>query len=343
MDRERLEDILRRIAAVRVAVVGDGCLDLYWLADMRLSELSRETPHFPLPVVEERISLGAGSNVAMNLARIGCAEVAMVTVIGDDWRGGEWSAVLRDAGISGEFVIADPARVTPAYGKPVRSGVADVQYEDPRIDFANRTALPERLEARVREHIRALAGRVDALVVSDQFLHGVMTPGVIEEVNRQALQGRRCLIDSRYRIGLYRGGVLKPNRLELMRAVLPEREDGRESGANLLMEAGRRLHRQAQGPVCITLGESGVLWVEGQSEHLYPAVPVPPPVDIVGAGDAFLAALSAALAAGAGRDEAVYVATLAASVAVRKIGVTGTASPEEIVSAHDRAARGRAS
>ena len=32
---------------------GDGCLDVYWHADMTRSELSRETPHHNLPVVQE--------------------------------------------------------------------------------------------------------------------------------------------------------------------------------------------------------------------------------------------------------------------------------------------------
>ena len=54
----RLEEILSRLADVSIAVVGDGCLDVYWEADMTRSQLSRETPHFPLPVVKERTSLG---------------------------------------------------------------------------------------------------------------------------------------------------------------------------------------------------------------------------------------------------------------------------------------------
>ncbi|MHB1628597.1 MAG: bifunctional heptose 7-phosphate kinase/heptose 1-phosphate adenyltransferase [Bacilli bacterium] len=336
-DRGRLEDLLQRMAAVRAAVIGDGCLDIYWLSDMRLSELSLETPHFPLPVVEERISPGAGSNVAMNLSQMGCAAVAMTTVIGDDWRSGVWRAALRGANISDEFVIADAGRVTPAYCKPIRRGVSDVQYEDPRIDFANRTVLPERLAKQMSEHIRTLANQVDVLVVSDQFLYGVMTPQVIETVNQLASEGRRCFIDSRHRLGLFQGGVLKPNRLELMRTVHPER-DVYAAGREELAAAGKRLQRHTQSAVCATLGEEGVLWVEEETVRCYPAVPVPPPIDIVGAGDAFLAGLAVAFAAGADRDEAVYLATLAASVVLKKVAVTGSATPKEILAAHDRLA-----
>lgn len=31
----------------RIGIIGDFCVDIYWHADMRKSELSRETPHYP--------------------------------------------------------------------------------------------------------------------------------------------------------------------------------------------------------------------------------------------------------------------------------------------------------
>ena len=63
-----LQEIFAGIDRARIAVVGDFCLDVYWMADMRRSRLSRETPHFPLPVTEERMSPGAAGNVACNIA-----------------------------------------------------------------------------------------------------------------------------------------------------------------------------------------------------------------------------------------------------------------------------------
>ena len=43
---------LNKLAKGRIGVIGDSCLDVYWHADMTKSELSRETPHFPLPIVQ---------------------------------------------------------------------------------------------------------------------------------------------------------------------------------------------------------------------------------------------------------------------------------------------------
>ena len=333
MDRGRLEEWLARMASTRVAVVGDGCLDIYWLADMRLSELSRETPHFPLPVQEERMSLGAGSNVAANASRL-ASSVAMATVIGEDWRGREWGRLLHAVGLSGECAISDAAWITPPYCKPLRGGWSDVRYEDPRIDFANRRPLPDYLAARLADCVGALAEEADVLIVSDQFAFGVMAPGVIDAVNRSAMAGGRCFVDSRHRLRQFRNAVLKPNRLELLQAVLPERvlED---VPAAALREAALQLGRETSSSVCVTLGEDGLLWVGQDGVHSYPAAVVRPPIDIVGAGDAFLAALAVASGAGASHDDAAFIATLAAGVAVRKIGVTGSASGQEMLDLYD--------
>ena len=54
-------------------------------------------------------------------------------------------------------------------------------------------------------------------------------------------------------------------------------------------------------------------------------------LDICGAGDTSLSAFSCALAAGASLTEAAAFAGLASSVTVKKIGVTGTASVDEIL------------
>ena len=75
LERARLETILEQIHHRRVGVVGDFVLDGYWYADMTRSHLSRETPHFPRPVVRESYGPGAGANVAQNLRALGVAEL----------------------------------------------------------------------------------------------------------------------------------------------------------------------------------------------------------------------------------------------------------------------------
>lgn len=60
LTKERLLELLEKIRDLRVGMMGDVCLDVYWHIDMRRSQLSRETPHYNLPVDFEKYAPGAG-------------------------------------------------------------------------------------------------------------------------------------------------------------------------------------------------------------------------------------------------------------------------------------------
>lgn len=83
-------------------------------------------------------------------------------------------------------------------------------------------------------------------------------------------------------------------------------------------------------PVFITLGADGILACTPSEFAHEPAVPVSGPIDIVGAGDSASAGIVCALIAGATNAEAAVLGNLCAGVTIRKLGTTGTASPEEV-------------
>ena len=157
MDKSALAEILKRIERVRVCVIGDVCLDIYWHADMKKSRLSRETPHYPLPVVEERFSLGGGGNVMANVYALGVCEMIPVSVLGRDWRAVPVRERFDRLICRKDLLIEDRARVTPCYAKPMRHGISDVVYEDPRLDFENRFPLSAETEQKVIAALREAA------------------------------------------------------------------------------------------------------------------------------------------------------------------------------------------
>jgi bifunctional ADP-heptose synthase (sugar kinase/adenylyltransferase) len=81
----------------------------------------------------------------------------------------------------------------------------------------------------------------------------------------------------------------------------------------------------------VTLAERGIIGAEpgGAVEHV-PARPVRGEIDIVGAGDAVMANLTAALAAKATLREALELSMAAASVVIHQLGTTGAARVEDI-------------
>lgn len=322
-----IDALLRRITDIRVGVLGDFCLDIYWHADMRKSELSRETPHFPLPVVSESFSLGGAANVCANAAALGAKSVTALGVIGGDWRGEILKQCCKRQGIAVGGLVQEAGRFTNAYCKPLRHGISDVVYEDPRLDFCSYEPIAEETEAQLLESLSRLD--VDVLCVSDQLKHGCVTEKIRGEIMKLSRAGMLVIVDSRDRIGLYRDVVLKPNEVEGYFAVngaLPPSVMAKEE----YNSCARKLAKHAHSRVYMTLGGDGCVYADDTELTHVTAAKSPKKIDFVGAGDTVLSSLGVALAANASPARAMIFANLCASVTIGKIGVTGTASPEEI-------------
>ncbi len=317
-----LENLMSGIDRARLAVIGDFCLDVYWLADMRKSEISRETPHFPLPIVEERLQPGGAGNVVCNLLALKPASVRALGVVGRDWRGRALCDCLEQAGADIGGFVQENGYVTNAYCKPLRRGISEIIYEDPRLDFENHRPIAKETEERLLSELDAL--NVDTLCVCDQLRWGCITKPVREKICRLGEQGMRVIVDSRDRIGEYRGVWVKPNEVEAARAMPQLSPDDHASLA-------RAMYARAGKGAIVTLGAKGcVVCEDGERVVSVPAREVEPPIDFCGAGDAFLSALACAMCAGATTEEAALFANTASAVTLKKLNMTGTASREEI-------------
>ena len=106
LTRQEVVDILEKIRQVKVCLVGDICLDLYWRADMKKSRLSRETPHYPLPIVDETYTPGAGGNVLNNIHALDVENITCISAIGSDWRGFLLTSWMKEHGIATSMDLA---------------------------------------------------------------------------------------------------------------------------------------------------------------------------------------------------------------------------------------------
>ena len=316
---------LKRIDNVKIGVLGDAAVDIHWYADMKKSELSRETPHYPLPVVREEITPGAAGNLAANIAALKPAKLEFCGVIGNDWRGTELKRCFSGMGIGISGLITEPGRFTNAYCKPMRMGISDVVYEDPRIDFSTDTRISDVSEAEVLLWLDGAERELDAICICEQFVGGCVTERVRERLKDISIP---VFVDSRYNIGRFRinRGVLKPNERECAGAL-------NNSGvvpSDDMAENGRILSRITGSDILLTMGELGALIISGENVTAVPAVKVSGATDICGAGDTYLSAFACCSAAGATYEEAADIAAAASAVTVGKIGTTGTADREEI-------------
>lgn len=331
-----LNAAMEKFESAKLALIGDLCLDYYLRADMRLSELSRETPHFPLPVVSERASAGGAANVAVNVAALKPGKFSVIGLCGSDWRGDLLIKALREGGVDTKYVLRSDEVTTNTYMKMIRTGISDIAYEDPRVDFENRKPLSEALEDAVCSALDE--ADYDVLLVSDQLRFGIVTPKVRAHICAIAEAGKTVIVDSRDRIAEYHHVIVKPNEVEAARcfgSLCADTAFDPNDPGSLLRFAERIIPKIAaknHARAIITLGSQGCMIYDGEAGHC-PAYSVKPPVDIVGAGDTFLAAVGTTVASGAELATAANIAALASSVTVKKIGTTGTASREELAAA----------
>lgn len=331
LTREELQTLLAGVDKARVALIGDLCLDLYWLADMKLSELSRETPHYPLPVVEERWAPGGAGNVANNIAALAPAKLLVVGLVGDDWRGGLLLQSMQSAGIDCTYVIRDAARVTNTYIKPLRRGISDVVYEDPRLDFESRCPVSAATEEKLLAALEAAAAQVDVICVSDQMKFGCITPAVRAKLSQLGCAGKTVVVDSRDHANEYTSVTLKPNEVEASRAF----GNGFVLELEELSLLAERIAARSGRTTLMTLGDRGCFVADADGVIRCPACSVEPPIDFCGAGDTFLAGYGTLLASGATPVQAAQIACLCSAVTIKKLGTTGTATRKEVLAAWD--------
>jgi len=333
LESQRLKDILRGFCRVRLLVLGDYFLDEYLVVDPSLTETSIETGLEARQVVEIRNSPGAAGTVCSNLVAMG-AQVEAMGIIGDDGNGYELVRGLKERGVGTELMVMAADRSTPTYTKPMKKLPDGTEDEMERIDIKNRSATPFVLEQRVLANLRAAVQSVDGVIIGDQVDEdecGVVTAKVRAELARLSVQnrGKVFFADSRSRIGKFSEVMIKPNEKEAAAVV------GTGLDEDKLV---RGLYRIARKPVFLTRGEQGILIYDGRKSWHCPAVPVCGPIDIVGAGDSATAGIVAALCSGASLVEAGEIGNLAASVTIRKLGTTGTASQQEVLEAFERMA-----
>lgn len=334
MDRSRLESLLSPFPALTVLVVGDFFLDKYLLINPRLAEVSLETGLEAHQVVKVRCSPGAAGTVTANLRALG-VNVLPLGVVGDDGEGYELKRALRAIGVDAALLIESADRFTPTYTKPMRQEASHGSewHELNRLDIKNRIPLPAKLEDAIITQLRNALPSVQGAVIVDQVSEadcGVITERVRLELCAQARAhpDKVLAADSRERIGLFQDVILKCNVREAVRAALPA---GDPTDQRLVEACGTMLAARARRPVFVTVGAEGIWLFDESGSERVPARPAAGPIDPVGAGDSVMAGLVSALCAGASPREAAIVGNLAASVTIKQIGTTGTASPAQVL------------
>jgi len=250
---------------------------------------------------------GKGANPSVALARMG-ARSLLVGCVGADGFGRQAQEALRSEGVD----VASLAVVGDA-----PTGVALIMVDDEGentilvVNGANDRLTPSAVGEALAPHWGAL----DALLVNFEI------PGetVAETVRLGRAHGVPVVVDAgppRRRPEAVWGGatVLSPNALEAETLVgypVDDEASARRAARDLL----------ARGPQAVVLkrGAQGALLCTSQEERVIPGYSVDV-VDTTGAGDAFTAGLTLAMAEGQALAEAVRWANACGALAVTRLG-----------------------
>ena len=320
IDQQRAAELVREIATRNIVVLGDVMLDEFIWGDV-----SRVSPEAPVPVVDirrESTHLGGAANVLANLLALG-AKASVIGVVGDDSAGERIRSSMRDQNVLQEdAIILDKSRPTTIKTRIIAQNQMVV-----RADREHRTPVNRETEDRIISAVKSALETANALVISD-YDKGVVTPRILAEVLPAAYGSMPVLIDPKARnFNAYRPATLvTPNHHEALRLA-----DLEEDSDDNLRKAARMI-RACLGcdGVLITLGNRGMMLVEGDGDPVNVETAAQEVFDVTGAGDTVIAALGAALAGGASMSEAAVLANHAAGIVVGKLG-TATASAREVL------------
>jgi pseudouridine kinase len=238
---------------------------------------------------------GVASNIARNLARLGC-RVSLYSIIGADDSGATALRELENSGVDSSALLCSRTHSTASYTAVLEPdgelfiGLADMDiFEELDAPWADRIAsalaqypiwiVDTNLPAQTIERL-LMAHKGNATVLADP----------ISIVKSERIRSSLAAVD-----------VLFPNRKET--AVLSG-FDVNTSGD--VAKAATEIRKRGVGTVVVTLGGDGIYLDAGRGGKFLPVIPAKKVFDVTGAGDALVAGYAYGMLAGRNHDPALF-------------------------------------
>ena len=336
MDSAQLLALTGALRGREIVVVGDAVADEFVYG--RVARVSREAPVLILEYDSSEIVPGGAGNAANNIAALG-GRATLVALVGRDDSGRRFVSSLHK-NVETRRLLRVAGMPTPIKTRILAGGVHSAKQQVVRIDRGVSPQLTPRVRAAFERTALKAVERADAVLVSD-YGSGLVTPALVQRIRRTLAQARHpipVLVDSRYRLLGYKGlTACTPNQSEVEQALGIQINDDTRA----LEKAGREiLDRTRMQAVLITRGSHGMaLFVRNGPVVHIPIFGTDAIVDVTGAGDTVVSAVTLALAAGSSFEEAARLANYAGGLVVMKRG-TATVGTTELRRAISRDGRG---
>ena len=312
---------------VKALVIGDIMLDRFIYG-----KVERISPEAPVPVFRyknEKIMLGGAGNVVANLTALGC-QVQFLGVVGQDQTAHQVQNLLSQSGAETHLLKLKD------YPTIVKTRLIANNNHLARIDMEDYLPIADSVLPRIKRLLKQAIRRVDIVLLSD-YNKGIFTPQTTQMIIKLCHEFKKIVVvdpkGTNYE--KYAGATLvKPNLKEFGEATGHKYECNPKS-----VDFYREFHDGAKylfkkykiQNVLITLSEHGMAFVSGKDPDALIQIPTVAKevFDVSGAGDTSMAALGAALGAGAPIKDAMQIANMASGIVVGKLG-TATVSADEL-------------
>ncbi|MDC1356373.1 PfkB family carbohydrate kinase [Pseudomonadota bacterium] len=312
--KETLINIVDKFNNANLLVIGDTIIDEYISCDAL--GMSAEAPLVVFRELGSKNYIGGAAVVASHIKSLG-ANCKYISIIGDDDKGKIACNFLDKLNIE-NIILIDKTRPTTF---KTRYMVNNQKIF--RVSRLKDHSIPKSIEQKLIKQITNIASKFNGILISD-FVYGMITPNIIEAISK---------ISKRYKIPVFAdlqcssqyGNILKFEDFELLcpnereaRIALGNNDDSIERIAQQI------LNKTKSKKLILKLGLDGFVSYDVKSDQFierehFPALTVNP-VDVAGAGDSLLSALSVCLAVGSNFMQASAIATYMASLSVQTIG-----------------------
>ena len=314
--KDSLLKLIEKFSKSNLLVIGDTIVDQYISCDAL--GMSAEAPLVVFRELNAQEYIGGAAIVASHIKSLG-ANCTFISVLGNDQAGRLATSNLKKLNIDHKIII-DETRPTTY---KIRYMVNNQKIF--RVSKLKDHSIPKIIEEKLIKQISKIAKNYNGILISD-FVYGVITPNLIASITK---------ISKRFNIPIFAdiqcssqyGNILKFKNFELLcpnereaRIALGNNDDSIESIAQQILE------KTKSQKLILKLGSNGFVSYEMKDdgfidrEH-FPALTAKA-LDVAGAGDSLLAAISVCLTAGLTFMEASSLATYMASVSVQTLGNT---------------------
>jgi len=329
MKLNSLKDIISRFPGRNILVVGDLILDEFIWGDV-----DRISPEAPVPVVwanRRTYTPGGAANVANNIRSLD-GRVTLVGVTGKDKHTGILLSELKKRKIITQGIFVEPRRHTT-----VKTRIIAGHQHIVRVDWEHTDSLSQKLNQKIIKFIQKNINDFDGIIIED-YGKGVINAYLLEELITLARKNKKIVtVDPKEEHFQYYRGVtsITPNRKELENAMrylkikdttnrFRINTDRLFTDKDIDLAAREIIKYLDLDSLLLTLGEHGMRLFDKDGLVTHIPTVAQEVFDVSGAGDTVVATFTLALACGAKKPEAAYLANFAAGIVVGKLGTAVT-------------------